>query len=54
VYLAPQDQFGGELLAETARWLAGVLVEAWKRRMTISELPDLIRRYLGEPGTSAG
>ncbi|HEX8696143.1 MAG TPA: winged helix-turn-helix domain-containing protein [Longimicrobium sp.] len=44
VYLAPQDQFGGELLAETARWLAGVLVEAWKRRMTISELPDLIRR----------
>src|SRR5215213_1494187 len=44
VYLAPQDQFGGELLAETARWLAGVLVEAWKRRMTIGELPDLIRR----------
>jgi DNA-binding transcriptional regulator YhcF (GntR family) len=33
VYLAPQDQFGGELLAETARWLAGVLVEAWKRRL---------------------
>jgi len=47
VYLAPQDQFGGELLAETARWLAGVLVEAWKRRMTISELPDLIRRCTG-------
>ena len=44
VYLAPQDQFGGELLAETARWLAGVLVEAWKRRMSIAELPDLIRR----------
>ena len=47
VYLAPQDQFGGELLAETARWLAGVLVEAWKRRMTIAELPDLIRRCTG-------
>jgi DNA-binding transcriptional regulator YhcF (GntR family) len=44
VYLAPQDQFGGELLAETARWLAGVLVEAWKRRLTIAEVPELIRR----------
>jgi DNA-binding transcriptional regulator YhcF (GntR family) len=44
VYLAPQDQFGGELLAETARWLAGVLVESWKRRLTIADLPELIRR----------
>ena len=44
VYLAPQDQLGGELLAETARWMAGVLVEAWKRRMTVSEVPELIRR----------
>ncbi len=44
VYLAPQDQLGGELLAETARWMAGVLVEAWKRRMTVGEVPDLIRR----------
>lgn len=44
VYLAPQDQFGGELLAETARWLAGVLVEAWKRRMSILDMPDLVRR----------
>lgn len=44
VYLAPQDQFGGELLAETARWLAGVLVEAWKRRLAIADLPELIRR----------
>ena len=26
VYLAPQDQLGGEVLAETARWMAGVLV----------------------------
>jgi DNA-binding transcriptional regulator YhcF (GntR family) len=44
VYLAPQDQLGGELLAETARWMAGVLVEAWKRRMTVHEIPELIRR----------
>jgi DNA-binding transcriptional regulator YhcF (GntR family) len=44
VDLAPQDQFGGELLAETARWLAGVLVEAWKRRLTIADVPELIRR----------
>ena len=44
VYLAPQDQYGGELLAETARWMAGVLVEAWKRRIAISDVPELIRR----------
>ncbi|HEU0054368.1 MAG TPA: winged helix-turn-helix domain-containing protein [Longimicrobium sp.] len=44
VYLAPQDQFGGELLAETARWMAGVLVEGWKRRIAMAELPELIRR----------
>jgi DNA-binding transcriptional regulator YhcF (GntR family) len=44
VYLAPQDQLGGEVLAETARWMAGVLVEGWKRRMTLAELPELIRR----------
>jgi DNA-binding transcriptional regulator YhcF (GntR family) len=44
VYLAPQDQFGGELLAETARWMAGVLVEGWKRRIAMADLPELIRR----------
>lgn len=44
VYLAPQDQLGGELLAETARWMAGVMVEAWKRRITVGEVPELIRR----------
>lgn len=44
VYLAPQDQLGGEVLAETARWMAGVLVEGWKRRMTLAEIPELIRR----------
>ncbi len=44
VYLAPQDQLGGEVLAETARWMAGVLVEGWKRRMTLEEIPELIRR----------
>lgn len=44
VYLAPQDQLGGELLAETARWMAGVMVEAWKRRIAVAEVPELIRR----------
>jgi DNA-binding transcriptional regulator YhcF (GntR family) len=44
VYLAPQDQLGGEVLAETARWMAGVLVESWKRRMPLQDVPDLIRR----------
>lgn len=44
VYVARQDQLGGELLAETARWMGGVMVEAWKRRISIHELPELIRR----------
>lgn len=47
VYLAPQEQLGGELLAETARWMASVLVEGWKRRLTLAEIPDLIRRCTG-------
>jgi DNA-binding transcriptional regulator YhcF (GntR family) len=44
VYAAEQEHLGGELLSETARWLAGVVVEAWKRKIGLSDLPELIRR----------
>lgn len=45
VFLAEQDHLGGELPAETARWVAReVLAEAWLRRIKIPELPELIRK----------
>lgn len=44
VYAAPQDRFGGELLAETAQWLAETLTDAWKRRIRVSDFPELVRR----------
>ncbi len=44
VYVARQDQLGGVMLAETARWMAGVLVEGWKRHIAAADLPGLIRR----------
>lgn len=45
VFLKEQERIGGEMLSETARWVAsGVLVEAWQRRIKVPELPELIRR----------
>jgi DNA-binding transcriptional regulator YhcF (GntR family) len=44
VYVAPQERFDGEVLEETATWLAEVLVEALKRRITIPNLPEFVRR----------
>ena len=44
VYVAPQDRFGGELLAETARWIAETLTDARKRRVRVSDYPELVRR----------
>ena len=43
VYAARQDHWGGRLLAETGRWLGGILFEAWKRHIPIPELAELIR-----------
>jgi DNA-binding transcriptional regulator YhcF (GntR family) len=44
VYVAQQERVGGELLAETARWLAGVMTDAWRRQIPLTELHDLLRR----------
>lgn len=44
VYLAPQQKIAGEMLPDTARWVAEeVLTEAWKRRIKIPDLPEFVR-----------
>lgn len=47
VYVAPQEHWGGQLLAETARWLAGVLIEGWKRHIPIPDPAELVRKCTG-------
>lgn len=44
VYVAPQDRWGDDLLAETARWVAGVAVEGWVRDIALPDLPELVRK----------
>lgn len=44
VYVAQQEHLGGDLLAETARWLAGVMTDAWRRQIPLTELHELLRR----------
>jgi DNA-binding transcriptional regulator YhcF (GntR family) len=45
VFLREQERIGGEMLPETARWVATeVLTEAWQRRIKIPELPGFIHR----------
>jgi DNA-binding transcriptional regulator YhcF (GntR family) len=45
VYVARQEQRDGEMLPETARWMTGVLVEAWRRMIKLPDFPGFIRRY---------
>lgn len=42
-FLARQERLGGELVEETASWLAGVLAEARRRRVGIPEFPEFVR-----------
>lgn len=44
VYVAEQERLGGLMLSETSRWMADVMAEAWKRRIMIPSLPEMIRR----------
>lgn len=47
VYLREQERIGGEMLSETAWWVAsGVLTEALQRRIRTQELPKLIRKCI--------
>ena len=45
VYVARQERRDGEMLPETARWMAEVLVEAWRRMIKLPDFPQFIRRY---------
>lgn len=45
VYAAAQQEVGEGLLEETAEWLASVLLEAWRRRIDLAELPRVLRRF---------
>jgi len=45
VYVADQERLGeGQVLSETSRWMASVAAEAWKRRIAVPDLPEMIRR----------
>lgn len=53
VYAARQDHWGGTLLAETGRWLGGIVLEAWKRHIPVPDLADLIRHCTQNTGLRA-
>jgi DNA-binding transcriptional regulator YhcF (GntR family) len=42
-FLMQQERLGGELVGETATWLAGVLAEARRRRVGIPDFPEFVR-----------
>jgi DNA-binding transcriptional regulator YhcF (GntR family) len=54
VFVARQDIAGDEASEETARWLSGVLAEAWKRRITVGSLPGLIQRITSARRVTCG
>ena len=43
-YVAAQDRVGGELMEETAHWLARVLMEGRMRRIMVPDVPEFVRR----------
>jgi DNA-binding transcriptional regulator YhcF (GntR family) len=46
-FVARQERLGGELLGETATWLADVLSEARRRRIGIPDFPEFVRTCTG-------
>jgi DNA-binding transcriptional regulator YhcF (GntR family) len=46
VFVAPQERIGGRVLAETARWLVGVLKEARVRRVRVPDFPEFVRECI--------
>ena len=46
VFIAEQERAGGEVLEETARWMVGVLREAWTRRIHLPDFPELVRKCM--------
>lgn len=54
VFVARQEIAGDEASEETARWLSGVIVEAWKRRIAVGALPGLIQRFTSARRVTCG
>lgn len=46
VFIARQERIGGRVLQETARWLVGVLRDAWTRQIRLPEFPDFVRECI--------
>lgn len=46
VFIAPQERIGGRVLQETARWLVGVLRDAWTRQLRLPEFPEFVRECI--------
>lgn len=46
VFIAPQERIGGRVLQETARWLVGVLRDAWTRQIQLPHFPDFVRECI--------
>lgn len=46
VYVAPQERLGGRVLAETARWVIGVLREVWIRQIHLPDFPEFLRKCI--------
>lgn len=44
VFVAQQEILSGETSQETARWLCAVIMEGWKRRISVGALPQIIER----------
>lgn len=54
VFVARQEIAGGEASEETARWLSGVITEAWKRRIAVGALPEMIQRVTSARRVTCG
>jgi DNA-binding transcriptional regulator YhcF (GntR family) len=54
VFVARQEIAGDETTGETARWLSGVVVEAWKRRIAVGALPGVIQRFTSSRRVTCG
>ena len=46
VFVAPQERLGGRVLEETARWMVGVLRDAWTRQIQLPHVPDFVRECI--------
>ncbi len=46
VFIAPQERLGGRVPEETARWVIGILNDAWVRRIHLPDLPEFLRKCI--------